>query len=219
LEIINRAFIAKPHFFKPETQFKINNSKIEYTDVLTYVALRSFHNVKSNSCFPALQTIAKKAGISKKFVTKSIERLESAEFINVMRSGKLRIGNRYAFRKFQHFDRIPIDIFKCNDLSLYEKSMLLCLRELGITPVDINCSKVELADKLNITYKTLYCQLTSLISKGYVQKDGSNWYRLNKIDWHFENRSKDAQPEPTDFYMSDYPKSFNDKSICEFIMG
>lgn len=189
MQTITKAFIAKPHFFKEETKFKINDSKIEYTDVLTYVALRSFNNVKYNSCFPALQTIAEKAGISKKFVSKSIERLEAAEFINVFRSGKLRIGNRYMFRKFQYFDKIPYDLFSCNDLSLYEKSMLLCLREVGHTPVDLQGTISELANMLGVTYKTLYCQLNSLIQKGYIKRESSNWHRLLKVDWNFKEKS------------------------------
>lgn len=188
MQTITKAFIAKPHFFKEETKLKINDSKIEYTDVLTYVALRSFNNVKANSCFPALQTIGEKAGISKKFVSKSIERLEAAEYISVFRSGKLRIGNRYSFRKFRYFDMIPTDIFSCNDLSLYEKSMLLGLREIGHTPVDLKGTINELASMLGITYKTLYCQLNSLIQKGYIKRKSSNWHRLLKVDWNFEEK-------------------------------
>lgn len=190
MQTITKAFIAKPHFFKEDTKFKINDSKIEYTDVLTYVALRSFNNVKYNSCFPALQTIGEKAGISKKFVSKSIERLEAAEFINVFRSGKLRIGNRYMFRKFRYFDKIPYDIFACDDLSLYEKSMLLCLREIGHTPVDLTGTINELANMLGVTYKTLYCQLSSLIQKGYIKRESSTWYRLQKVDWNFKIEDK-----------------------------
>lgn len=188
MQTITKAFIAKPHFFKEETKFKINNSKIEYTDVLTYVALRSFNNVQYDSCFPSQQTISERAGISKKFVGKSIERLESAEFINVFISGKQRLRSKYTFRKFQYFDKIPYDIFSCNDLSLYEKSMLLCLREIGHTPVDLKGTINELASMLGVTYKTLYCQLNSLIQKGYIKRKSSNWHRLLKLDWNFEEK-------------------------------
>lgn len=195
MQTISTAFIAKPHFFKEQTKFKINDSKIEYTDVLTYVALRSFNNVQFNSCFPSLETIATRAGISKKFVSKSIERLEAAEFISVFRSGKLRVGNRYTFRKFRNFDKIPYDIFSYSELSLYEKSMLLCLREVGLTPVDIEGTIKELADIIGITYKTLYCQLNSLIQKGYVKRRSSNWHSLLKVNWNYkEDFGKVVQP-------------------------
>ena len=62
---------------------------LQYKDILTYVALRSFDN-ELHECFPRHDTIALKAGMSRKFVIQSIKRLELANLITVKRSKKQR---------------------------------------------------------------------------------------------------------------------------------
>lgn len=201
LETNDGSFIAKPHFYLEDTKFKPGATNFGYTDILTYVALRSFHNIRYSSCFPALITIASLAGVSKQFVTDSIARLEADGFINVLRSGKRRIGNRYTFPKFNHFDRIPRDIFDCHDLTLHGKAMLLCLREIADTPVDLNLTKVGMTKKLGITYKVLSTQFEHLIKQGYVKRKSSSWYRLERLPWIYSIKKKPDISHKFEFWM------------------
>ena len=186
METDKRPFIKKPHFFKPETKFKINESKIHYTDLLTYTALRSFLNSSTRDCYPSLETIAKRAGVCKSFVIDSIYRLESAEYISVWRSREIKVVNKYYFKDPVNFDRIPYEFFFYEDLTLNEKSILLALREL----TDINLFHIEgsikdIAATLCMSYKMLHKQLTSLIAKGYVRQLGKAKYSLEKVRWLF----------------------------------
>jgi DNA-binding MarR family transcriptional regulator len=178
-------YIIKPHFFKPETKIKINENKIHYTDLLTYTSLKSYLNSTNYRCDPAFQTIADRAGVSKDFVSSSIIRLEEAGYIRVSRAGKTRIKNRYSFQRFDNFDRIPYGFFDCADLNLYGKSMLLALREMSdtVAPRDIFGSIKELAQILEVSYRTLDCQLRTLISKGYIKQKAKNQFQLDRVNW------------------------------------
>lgn len=185
----SRPFIQKPHFYKPELLFKINNHQIHYTDVLIYVSLRSFYNSSNFDCFPALETIAERAGVCKKFVIKAIKRLEKAQYISVYRSKKIKVVNKYFFRESFNYDRIPYDIFDCDDLTLYEKSMLLALRELTdvSTPVYFEGRMKDIASTLRMSYRTLDKQLKSLIAKGYVKRNSTRRFEFAKIKWMYND--------------------------------
>jgi len=207
-QLPSRPFIKKPHFYKPLTKFKINNSKIHYTDLLTYTALRSYRNEGSRKCFPSLETLAKRMNVCKTFVIESIRRLENAKFISVWRSPEMKVVNHYYFMEPTYFDRIPYEFLYIKDLTLHEKSMLLALREMTdvMSPFDIYGTIKELAFTLCMTYKTLHKQLTSLIAKGYIKQLGKAHYRFGKIQWLYMDglpREKvKSDPEPSVFVLT-----------------
>src|SRR5687767_11159228 len=116
-------FIIKP-FFNNLSDYRLN-----YKDILTYITLRSFYNSKDKYCFPSYETIAKRAQLSKTFITQSIKRLEAAGFIEIWKVGKVRVRHCYKFSKLDQYQKIPYAFLDLGDLTTSEKAMLLLLRE------------------------------------------------------------------------------------------
>jgi biotin operon repressor len=191
MKYVKGQFVCLPQFLKLDTL------KLKYTDALIYVALRSFNN-KKNGCYPAYETIAKKANCSRDFVIKSINRLRQSGLIVVVKSKKIKEVNRYSFKEGHVFEQIPYEIFDI-DLSLYEKSMLLCLRQF-FTIGKLRClySIKELANLLGISYKTVHRQMDSLIKKGYITQGTGVRKDLrifsDKINWIWDYGHQFATP-------------------------
>lgn len=165
--------------------------KIKYTDLMVYISLRSFDGWQG--CYPAYETIAKRARCSRDYVIKAISRLEQAGFIEVERSDKKKESNKYRFVKFHNFERIPYTFFSLgNKLTLYERSVLLCLRQLlwhhgkGMSIMTI----ADIAKRLGLSYRQVYKPLTSLINKGYLvyrkERSGKTYTLADKFEWIFD---------------------------------
>ena len=193
------AFIIKPHFYK------LPDHNLDYKDVLTYVAVRSFNHVASNTCYPSYQTIADKACVSKKFVMQSVERLDQSGYLSVHKSKKARVSNYYMFKQAHSFDRVPYQIFKTEDLNAHERGMLLCLRQFfqGLKNLQAFRDIKDMAASLGLSYKTVYSQLMSLIEKGYIAVDGNLYQLSGKLNWFFINKSdKEAKEKELQFIIS-----------------
>lgn len=188
----NRRFIAKPYFLNSQNQLDQTQSSIHYTDVLTYVGIKSFDNPKED-CFPSLETIADKIGTSVKFVTPSIKRLEQSGYLEVHRSKKKKVANRYYFSKPKFYQRVPFDFFECTDLTHNEKAMLLLIREVAVSPYDIDGTRVELAARLGMKYNMFNTQFQHLINKGYIEQKSKRRFIFLKIDWYFEVIKKEPE--------------------------
>ncbi|WP_367117551.1 helix-turn-helix domain-containing protein [uncultured Pedobacter sp.] len=80
MECNDGQFVCLPHILN------LKENGLKYTDILIYVALRSFD--KLDGCFPMYETIAERAKCSRDYVIKAIKRLKAAEFITVMPSAK-----------------------------------------------------------------------------------------------------------------------------------
>lgn len=90
-------------------------------------------------------------------------------------------------------NKIPLEVLS-SDLSMYEKSMLIILRQFCVgTPVDLFYHNTkQIAKDLGVTYKTVYTQVQLLIRKGYVEEKMCsftkkvNGYRLTaRVDWYY----------------------------------
>ena len=172
------------------------NQSLQYKDMLTYVALRSFNN-DTNECFPRHDTIALRAGMSRKYIIQSIKRLERSNLITVSRSNNQRESNYYFFNEIVAPTKLPIGFFSITDLTSTEKGIFLCIRQFFNTG-DFKCSYDldQMAKLLGLTYQQVYKPFKSLISKGYiiekstVSKHSDNYvlrrYLNTKlIDWSF----------------------------------
>jgi Mn-dependent DtxR family transcriptional regulator len=190
---------VKGQFVCLPRMLELNALKLKYTDTLIYCALRSFDN-KYNGCYPAYETIAKRAGCSRDFVIKSIRRLKSAELISVNKSKKIKVVNRYSFSESYVFEQIPYQIFDEDALTLYEKSMLLCLRQFFIIG-KLRClyTLKSMAEMLGISYKIVHQQVASLIKKGYITQDAGVKKNLrvftDKIDWNWDYENVFGPPQ------------------------
>lgn len=169
---------------------------LQYKDILTYVALRSFDNDK-NECFPRHDTIALRAGMSRKYIIQSITRLELSNLITVKRSKKQRESNYYFFNEIVAPTKLPVGFFSITDLTCTEKGILLCIRQFFNTG-DFKCSYDldQMAKLLGLTYQQVYKPFKSLISKGYIIEKSTvsknadkcvlrRYLNTKLIDWSF----------------------------------
>ena len=169
---------------------------LKYLDALTYLSIRSFHNSITNWCHPSYDKLIKTSGLSRAFIAKSINRLEDAGFISINRSNHQGRCNRYTFDDDVLFERIPYEIFETDDLTVYEKAMLICLRQFFNHGSLTSSWRVkEFAKYLGVTYKVVYGPFKNLLAKGYlverhhISKSGRKSYYLNltgKINWLYD---------------------------------
>ncbi len=179
---VKRQFISMPYFLK------LNEQNLIYLDVLTYIALKSFDNPKSQ-CFPSYETIANKARLSKDFVIDSIKRLKQAKYIRVWRkygfqSKNKSYSNQYYFLKHRKQDysfMIPREVLNDEALHAYEKAMLICLFQFSFTPYELTGSIKTFADNLGLTYKMVYRQYNSLVAKGYIDDTKLKKNKITKL--------------------------------------
>lgn len=154
---------------------KLNEQKLKYLDLLTYVAIKSFDNPEAE-CFPSYETIAERAGLSRDFIIRSINRLKEAKYIRIWRKAGFQSPNKsypnhYYFTKIaksDYFFMIPYEVLNQPRLTAHEKAMLICLYQFGITPYELHGSINTFAKHLGLTYKAVHNQYKSLVSKGYL---------------------------------------------------
>lgn len=189
---LNDRFILLPSYID------LGKKGLHYKDLLTYVSIRSFYNSKTGTCKPSYDTIARVSGMTKKFLTESIKRLEQSGYLTVRRSQKKRTSNQYSFKEVDSFNRIPYGILEADDLTSYQKAMLLALRQcvesltLQFMHSDIN----TLSALLQLSYKTVYTQYNALVGKGYISKVDKTYkhgfsrttaFLSDKINWQYDN--------------------------------
>nr|WP_294898586.1 helix-turn-helix domain-containing protein [uncultured Pedobacter sp.] len=178
-----RAFVKKPIFLKLKT------NKLNYLDILTYTAIKSFDNPKGG-CFPSNEKIASRSGLSRTFVIESIKRLEKSNYLKIYKNGNFKSPNRsfpnqYSFKPVHLFNPVPYNIFEVTDLTVYQKAMLLLLRQFAVTDFEIDGTINKFADRLELTYNTIKKQFDSLILKGYLKPIDKRLTELKIIDWSY----------------------------------
>jgi len=167
MEYIDGQFVCLPHVNK------LNEKQLKYTDVLVYVALRSFD--KLDGCFPMYETIAERAKCSRSYVINAIKRLKQAELITVQPSAKRTEQckspvNKYEFEDSYLFERIHYSIFDA-ELGLYDKAMILNLRQFfALEMINPLYTLKDIAKKLGLTYKIVNQRVNSLIRNGYMER-------------------------------------------------
>jgi DNA-binding MarR family transcriptional regulator len=150
----------------------LKDKDLQYLDTLVYASLRSFNNAANGDCFPTHETIAGRAGLSKRFVINSIRRLETAGLVKVERSTKVKVSNQYYFDlpgTQLSMARIPFELFYILNLTPYEKAMLICIRQFfehGFLKCMYNVKK--LANYLGLTYRIVSKQYHQLVAKHYI---------------------------------------------------
>lgn len=141
---------------------------LTYKDQLIYLAIRSFYNTKDKYCYPSYKAIASKAGVSAKTVSASVKRLDFAKMIEVWPIGKTRRYHAYKFPEAECLQKIPYGILDIPDLKMQERSMLIMLFEYLSEDYKTHLTITELETASGESYKTIYSQLKSLQTKGYI---------------------------------------------------
>jgi DNA-binding MarR family transcriptional regulator len=195
MDVIQR-YVLKPKFNN------LSEYRLSQKDILIYTTIRSFFNTQDNFCYPSYATIAKRSGTSVHIVTHSVKRLECAGFIDVWKVGKFKRRHYYKFNDFDNYQKIPYSLFDADDLTAYEKSILLIIAEYSNSLQQIPESIGELASKIGMTYRSLMPQIKSLILKGYVvlevyenplDQTLTKYFKLTvKLRWNFPVNSSTA---------------------------
>jgi len=180
MQYVKDQFVVCPHFHD------LRQSRLKYTDVIVYIAVRSFNNPQ-NRCFPSYEAIAKRAECSRDYVIKALKRLSKASLITITRSTKFKGVNCYHFATSHMFEQIPYELFD-QDIDIYAKSMMLLFRQLAVNGRLKYVFKLErMAKCYGLTYRTVYKQITKLIDLGYIIR-GTGKRKIclmltDKIDW------------------------------------
>ncbi|MEN0011366.1 helix-turn-helix domain-containing protein [Flavobacterium nitrogenifigens] len=174
---------------------KLDEQNLNYLDVLTYVALKSFDN-PDHRCFPSYESIADRAGLSRDFIIKSISRLKDAGYIRIWRRAGFQSANKsypnhYYFNKLDkgdYFFMIPYELLSEDRITNYEKAILLLLYQFSVTPTTVIGKMDRFVKMLGISKNAIYKKYLSLADKGFIDKSRFNKYgilNLLIIDWDF----------------------------------
>jgi DNA-binding MarR family transcriptional regulator len=182
-------FIAMPDFLNLKQQ------KLKYLDALTYVSIRSFDSNEKEYCYPSYTKIMERSGLGRTFLAASINRLEDAGFLKIVRSKGEGTCNKYYFGDLEHYEQFSYDIlFKTEDLSNHEKAMLICLRQFFVHG-GLSCIfKIrQLANLLGVSYRQVHNPLSNLIKEEYIREvckphkhtnKALKYYKItDKINW------------------------------------
>ena len=161
--------------------------KIKPTDRLVYAHLRSYMNKDTYECFPSLQTLASKSGLSINTIQRSINSLIKLGYVQKISGGKGR-SNKYKFPKLEDdFERFTPEFLSHKDTTANEKAYLIGLQsqcykngQYALTTY----SNRELAENLNMSEASVQRYNSSLKSKDIMlelQTHKHDAYGFNKI--------------------------------------
>ena len=185
--------ISKQHVQLPNTLININ--PITPKDLVIYLAIRRFLNGKTGECYPSLATISKKAGAAINTVRKSIDTLEKTGYLIITKQGR---KHYYGFPKDKTFEPFSFDFLDKEDLTFSEKAYLIASQQFMFKEKGegkITYSNKELAEKINMSEKTISRINQSLVKKDYLTIEKSNklnprtgikinekFYHLNQLE-------------------------------------
>lgn len=152
-------------------------------DLLIYAVIKSFMNYKTKIAFPSIDKIAELSELSRPTVIKSIENLETNNFISVSKDGR---KNVYSFYEFDKFENYKVDFLKSDLVDKNEKALILSLRHyLFVNQGEGKTyySDDEIAEKINSSKRFVVNTNKSLVKKGYLielERNGK-LYKLNEL--------------------------------------
>lgn len=158
----------KEQFFILPTKMT-EESLLKPTDVLVYLYLKCYDNDK-HECYPSLATLAKRSGAAINTIRKAISNLIKYEYITVKKQGR---SNYYRFKKVIKFDKFYLDFIDNPNLSFSEKAYIASSYQYMFKDLEpygkIALSNKELAEKLNVSEKSIYRLNKDLTRKEILQ--------------------------------------------------
>jgi len=146
----------------------INHNGLEPKDLLIYAVIKKYMNNETKECFPSLATISEKSGYSINTIRKSISLLEKNNYIKIRKEGRKQIYKFNSYKKFEPFSYTFLEY----DLETNEKAYILAFQQHLIKDIKglgkTTYSNDVIAEKLNISPKTVARLDSSLVKKGYL---------------------------------------------------
>jgi DNA-binding MarR family transcriptional regulator len=158
-------FILKPRFGN------LAEYQLHYKDILTYVTIRSYYNTQKKYAYPSYATIKSRSGLSVKFISESVKRLEAAGFIDIWKVGKFHVSHYYRFDETMGRQMIPYDLLDSEDLTTTEKCMLLMIADSGSTSFDYEQAIDTISKNSGLVKKTITHHVKTLILKDYLAEE------------------------------------------------
>lgn len=179
----------KQHVQLPNNMWK--SGELSPKDLLVYVTIKSFMNKDSKECFPSLDTIVKRSGISKPTVRKAIEVLKKEKYLSVRIQGR---SNVYSFNSYKTFEPFSYDFIKDNTLDSNLKAYIIASQQLMFKDEKgfgkMSYSNDELSDLINLDKRTIVKYDKALEEKGYLsmistnKKDETTGLKINEKVFH-----------------------------------
>jgi Mn-dependent DtxR family transcriptional regulator len=138
-------------------------------DLLVYVTIKSFMNKDTQECFPSLDTIVKKCGVSKPTVRKSILLLKQEGYLKVRVDGKRHI---YSFNSYKTFEPFSYEFLDNPDLDANTKAYIIVTQQLMFKDIKgfgkLTYTDSELSELINLDKRTIAKYDKTLQEKGYL---------------------------------------------------
>lgn len=167
---------SKKHIQLPNNMIKKDG--LEPKDLLIYMSIKTHMGYESKECYPSLATISKNSGYSINTIRKSIEVLVENKYISIRKEGR---KNVYKFNPYKNFEPFSDEFLESDKLETNEKAYMIAAQQFLIKDQKgigkTTYSNEELADKLNISSKTISRMDKSLEKKGFL-----NIIKTNKKD-------------------------------------
>lgn len=131
---------------------------IEFIDPYVYACIKRHVNKDTKHCFPGIRCLIEESGLSRETIMQSIERLETAGYLQTVRSfGK---STKYIFSEYKQFEIFSYEFLDKQDLSPREKAYLIATQQFMFKHPEtgegtMTYSNNELADLIGISYHTL----------------------------------------------------------------
>lgn len=113
----NKQFVKVPNINFKETG-------LEMKDLVVYAYLKKHYNHITKESFPSFSTLVKESGISKPTLIKSVNRLQTAGYINIKKDRK---QNHYTFSEENKFEIYSFDFLDDPSLSVEDKAYIISI--------------------------------------------------------------------------------------------
>ena len=175
----------------------IKSDALKPLDLFIYLIIRSYMNNKTKKCFPSMDTLVENAQTSKPTIIKSINLLETNNFIKVERSvGK---NNTYCFPNHDRFEIFSYDFLFSSNILKEEKLLIISLQHYMIKDKKgegkVCYSDDDIAIKINSSKSLVKKANNSLSEKSLVTINHNNKiYSLSELGqsiiWNLDRHDK-----------------------------
>lgn len=153
---------------KRHVQVPNNMNSLNNIDYAVYAAIKSY-KIGDNPCFPSQETIANKLDLTIPTIRKSIRKLEELNYLIITKKGKMMY---YDFPKHNQFEVFSKEFIDCKSISSKAKGYLIGSQQIMFKDIKgfgkTTLSTKELANKINVTEKTVRKLDKELIDKGFL---------------------------------------------------
>lgn len=171
---------------------------LSLNDPYIYVCVKQYMNNTTQEAYPSIATIVKDSGMKRNSVVESLQRLEQAGYLEIIKvSGK---SNHYKFSPYKVFEIFSYDFLKQPNLTHKERAYLVVMQQFmyknpytGLGCVSFTTKEIEKRTGLN--YRTIKKYEKSLQEKGIFsttpmrKKDAETGLMLETRNYDFKEFS------------------------------